>query len=129
MDGSPSVKPGPNCYGRSSVEGPWPRVLGKSVGRTAWGYVRRAESVLGVPLMSTKAGKGSARGTIITNAARDIVAMLAPPVTLRRSESKTALPLSYQTESCLMCEDERQLGVASSCQGLACCTNAGTSNI
>src|SRR5687767_11173712 len=44
--------------------------------RHAWGYVRRAEAVLGVPLMSTKAGKGSARGTIITDAARDIVATL-----------------------------------------------------
>ena len=44
--------------------------------RHAWGYVRRAEAVLGTPLLRTKAGKGAARGTVITEAARDIVAVL-----------------------------------------------------
>ena len=41
--------------------------------RHAWGYIRRAEEVLGVSLVATKAGKGSARGTVITDVARDIV--------------------------------------------------------
>lgn len=44
--------------------------------RHAWGYVRRAEAVLGVALVSKKLGKGSARGTVLTAAARDIVATL-----------------------------------------------------
>jgi len=44
--------------------------------RHAWGYLRRAESVLGVALVSTRSGKGSARGTLITPAAREIVAKL-----------------------------------------------------
>ena len=34
--------------------------------RHAWGYVRRAEAVLGVSLVSTKPGKGAARGAVIT---------------------------------------------------------------
>jgi len=41
--------------------------------RHAWGYIRRAECVLGVELILTRAGKGSNRGTIISDAARDIV--------------------------------------------------------
>jgi molybdate transport repressor ModE-like protein len=49
--------------------------------RHAWGYVRRAEQVLGVALVSTKPGKGSARGTIITDAARDIVTRFGEPRT------------------------------------------------
>jgi molybdate transport system regulatory protein len=56
--------------------------------RHAWGYVRRAEAVLGVSLVSTKPGKGSARGTVITDAARHIVATLLPEPMLRRPRSK-----------------------------------------
>jgi molybdate transport system regulatory protein len=44
--------------------------------RHAWGYIRRAESVLGTPLLSTRSGKGSARGAVLTDAARHIVATL-----------------------------------------------------
>ena len=44
--------------------------------RHAWGYVRRAEAVLGVALVRTRPGKGSARGAVITDAAREIVATL-----------------------------------------------------
>ena len=46
--------------------------------RHAWGYVRRAEAVLGVSLLLTKPGKGAARGTVITDAAKDIVGTLLP---------------------------------------------------
>ena len=46
--------------------------------RHAWGYLRRAEEVLGVSLVATKAGKGAARGTVITEVARDIVLTLLP---------------------------------------------------
>lgn len=38
--------------------------------RHAWGYLRRAESVLGAPLLVTRPGKGSARGTSLTPAGR-----------------------------------------------------------
>ena len=38
----------------------------------------RAEAVLGVSLVETKAGKGAARGTLITDVARDIVFTLSP---------------------------------------------------
>lgn len=41
--------------------------------RHAWGYVRHAESVLGVRLLSTKTGKGAARGTALTSAAEQLV--------------------------------------------------------
>ena len=54
--------------------------------RHAWGYIRRAEAVLGVSLVATKAGKGAARGTVITDVARDIVFTLLPE--RRRSGSK-----------------------------------------
>ena len=46
--------------------------------RHAWGYLRRAEEVLGVSLVATKAGKGAARGTVLTEVARDIVLTLLP---------------------------------------------------
>ena len=46
--------------------------------RHAWGYIRRAEAVLGVSLVATRAGKGAARGTVITDVARDIVFTLLP---------------------------------------------------
>ena len=50
--------------------------------RHAWGYVRRAESVLGVSLVLTKPGKGSERGTVITSTARDIIeTLLREPAT------------------------------------------------
>jgi molybdate transport system regulatory protein len=34
--------------------------------RHAWGYIRRAEAVLGVPLIVARPGKGAARGTELT---------------------------------------------------------------
>jgi molybdate transport system regulatory protein len=46
--------------------------------RHAWGYIRRAEAVLGVSLVATRAGKGAARGTVITDVARDILFTLLP---------------------------------------------------
>lgn len=57
--------------------------------RHAWGYLRRAESVLGVSLMLTRPGKGSARGTVITRAAREIVGALLPQLAKDRSDSPT----------------------------------------
>ncbi len=42
--------------------------------RHAWGYVRRAERVLGVPRLSTKPGKGRTRGAVLTSDARTVVA-------------------------------------------------------
>ena len=44
--------------------------------RHAWGYVRRAESVLGVPLLSPKPGKGTSRGMRITHEARAVLTTL-----------------------------------------------------
>jgi len=38
--------------------------------RHAWGYLRRAEAVLGAPLLLTRPGKGAARGTTLTPAGR-----------------------------------------------------------
>ncbi len=37
--------------------------------RHAWGYLRRAESVLGIPLLTVRHGKGMSRGTGLTEAA------------------------------------------------------------
>lgn len=51
------------------------RLVGWSY-RHAWGYVRRAESVLGVPLLLTKPGKGSARGMQVTIEAKNVMATL-----------------------------------------------------
>ena len=56
--------------------------------RHAWGYIRRAEEILGVALVATKAGKGSARGTVITDVARDIVFTLLPEQTKSGSKMK-----------------------------------------
>ena len=42
--------------------------------RHAWGYVRRAERVLGIPLVERVPGKGSARGMRLTLAARQLLA-------------------------------------------------------
>lgn len=44
--------------------------------RHAWGYVRRAEEVLGVSLLMGKSGKGSARGMRLTKEAQAVVATL-----------------------------------------------------
>jgi molybdate transport system regulatory protein len=41
--------------------------------RHAWGYLRRAEAVLGESLTVTRAGKGMARGAALTDAARLII--------------------------------------------------------
>ena len=41
--------------------------------RHAWGYVRQAERVLGVRLLSTKNGKGAARGTTLTPTAEALI--------------------------------------------------------
>jgi molybdate transport system regulatory protein len=57
--------------------------------RHAWGYIRRAEDVLGVPLVSTRPGKGSSRGAVLTDAVRHIVAtLLDHAAQARRSESR-----------------------------------------
>ena len=57
--------------------------------RHAWGYIRRAEGVLSVPLVATRPGKGSARGAVLTDAARHIVAtLLDDAAQSRRSESR-----------------------------------------
>src|SRR4030095_261060 len=41
--------------------------------RHAWGYLRRAEAVLGAALTTTRPGKGTSRGTMLTGAARLVV--------------------------------------------------------
>ena len=41
--------------------------------RHAWGYLRRAEGVLGVPLTARRPGKGTARGLDLTKAARKLL--------------------------------------------------------
>jgi molybdate transport system regulatory protein len=41
--------------------------------RHAWGYVRRAEEVLGVSLLLTRSGKGPARGATLTAHARRLI--------------------------------------------------------
>ena len=41
------------------------RAIGWSY-RRAWDYVRQAEKVFGAPLVSTRAGKGQARGSTLT---------------------------------------------------------------
>ena len=47
--------------------------------RHAWGYVRRAERVLGTPLVERVAGKGSARGMRLTSAAHQLLARVSAP--------------------------------------------------
>ena len=44
--------------------------------RHAWGYVRRAERILAVRLTSGVPGKGRNRGTTLTPAARELMALL-----------------------------------------------------
>jgi molybdate transport system regulatory protein len=41
--------------------------------RHAWGYLRRAEQVLGMMLITTRSGKGAARGTSLTPAGGQLV--------------------------------------------------------
>jgi molybdate transport system regulatory protein len=41
------------------------RAIGWSY-RRAWDYIRQAEKVFGAPLVSTRAGKGRARGSMLT---------------------------------------------------------------
>lgn len=59
--------------------------------RHAWGYIKHAEEVLGGALLATKPGKGAARGTVITDAAREIVrALLDQP----QARGRRRLPAS-----------------------------------
>jgi molybdate transport system regulatory protein len=44
--------------------------------RHAWGYVKEAESVLGVKLLTAKPGKGATRGMRITRDAEAVLAAL-----------------------------------------------------
>jgi molybdate transport system regulatory protein len=41
--------------------------------RHAWDYIRQAEKVFGAPMMSTRAGKGQARGSALTPLGRDVL--------------------------------------------------------
>ena len=41
--------------------------------RHAWGYIRRAESALGIRLTEARSGKGTARGLELTAAARRLL--------------------------------------------------------
>jgi molybdate transport system regulatory protein len=43
--------------------------------RHAWGYVQHAEEVLDVRLLQTRGGKGMARGTALTPASRNLLAI------------------------------------------------------
>jgi molybdate transport system regulatory protein len=44
--------------------------------RHAWGYVKEAESVLGVKLLAPKPGKGATRGMRLTREAQTVLAAL-----------------------------------------------------
>jgi molybdate transport system regulatory protein len=52
------------------------RAMGWSY-RHAWGYLRRAEAVLGVALLESRAGRGAARGARLTASGRRLRARLA----------------------------------------------------
>jgi molybdate transport system regulatory protein len=52
------------------------RAMGWSY-RHAWGYLRRAEGVLGVPLLAARAGRGSGRGAVLTEHGQRLRARLA----------------------------------------------------
>ena len=41
--------------------------------RHAWGYLRRAETILARPLTTRRAGKGAKRGLDLTDAARELL--------------------------------------------------------
>src|SRR5262245_4061832 len=45
--------------------------------RHAWEYLRRAESALGMPLTTPRPGKGSSRGSALTEAGRLVIERLA----------------------------------------------------
>jgi molybdate transport system regulatory protein len=45
--------------------------------RHAWGYLRRAEAALGMPLTEPRPGKGASRGMAVTEAGRLIIERLA----------------------------------------------------
>jgi molybdate transport system regulatory protein len=45
--------------------------------RHAWGYLRRAEAALGMPLTEPRPGKGASRGTMLTEAGRLVIERLA----------------------------------------------------
>jgi molybdate transport system regulatory protein len=44
--------------------------------RHAWGYVQRAERVLGVPLVVVRHGRGAKKGSVLTTEARAIITAL-----------------------------------------------------
>ena len=67
--------------------------------RHAWGYIRRAEEILGVALVATKPGKGSARGTVITDVARDIVFTLLPDQSKSGSKTKNEMAVQLTRRS------------------------------
>jgi molybdate transport system regulatory protein len=52
------------------------RAMGWSY-RHAWGYLRRAETVLGLPLLAPRAGRGAARGAVLTEHGRRLRVRLA----------------------------------------------------
>jgi molybdate transport system regulatory protein len=62
--------------------------------RHAWGYLRRAERLLGVQLTENVPGKGSHRGTVLTPAARALVALLGEARQSARAavDSSTTVP-------------------------------------
>src|SRR5262245_40356207 len=45
--------------------------------RHAWGYLRRAEAALGMPLTEPRPGKGASRGTVLTEAGQLVIERLA----------------------------------------------------
>ena len=45
--------------------------------RHAWAYLRRADAALGMPLTAPRPGKGTARGTVLTEAGRLVIERLA----------------------------------------------------
>jgi len=45
--------------------------------RHAWGYLKRAEAALGMPLTAPRPGKGASRGTALTEAGRLVIERLA----------------------------------------------------
>ena len=57
--------------------------------RHAWGYLRRAEAVLGTRLMASRSGKGGARGTVLTPAGQALVDRL---LVVRRRVDRTVGP-------------------------------------
>ena len=45
--------------------------------RRAWDYIRQAEKVFGAPLVSTRAGKGQARGSTLTPLGLEVLLLRA----------------------------------------------------